>query len=235
MAAPASDAKGAAMPQQDQPRIRKALLAGTVALALTGTGAALAWSADSPTPSPSQSAPGQDNRGDKPAKPDKAQRPQLQHSESVVKRADGTFQTVLEQRGTVESVSATAITVKSEDGYTRTYAVTADTKIAKVPAPAADGAGSTGSQGATGSPGATADGGKRHKQSPGTIADITAGEVVRISGVKNGDQATADRIAEGAGDLPGLGLGRGHGLGHGKDHGYGNGLGRGHGHGNQPK
>lgn len=202
------------MPLQDQPRIRKVLIAGAVALTLTGTGAAIAWSADSPSPSPSQSqsappAPSQENRQDKQdkqSKPGKAQRPQLQHSESVVKNADGTFTTVLEQRGTVEAVSATSITVKSEDGNSWTYAVNAETKVSKAPT--------------------TGDDGKRQRPSAGTISDITAGEMVRISGVKNGDQVTADRIAEGAGDVPGLGLGRGNGHGHGK------GLGRGQGHGN---
>ncbi len=72
-------------------KIRKALLAGVVALALTGTGVAIAWSATdspSPSPSPSESAPGKQDR-----KQDKAQRPQHLHSESVVKKADGTFET----------------------------------------------------------------------------------------------------------------------------------------------
>lgn len=200
------------MPQQDQPRIRKALLAGAVALTLSGTGAAIAWAADPPSPFPPQSAPGQENRQDKkdkPARPDKAERPQLLHSESVVKKADGTFHTVLEQRGTVESVSETAITVRSEDGHAQTYSIASETKVTKLPAPAAD-------RGAGADSGAGADGGKRLRPSDGTIVDITAGEVVRISGVKNGDQATADRIVEGAGDVPGLGRGRGHGLGKGQ-------------------
>jgi glucose/arabinose dehydrogenase len=221
---PVSDAKGTAMPQQDQPGIRKGLLAGAVALALTGTGAALAWSADSPSPSPSQSAPpqsgpsksapGQEN---KPAKPEKAQRSQFQHSEGVVKDPDGTFKTILEQRGTVESVSASAITVKSEDGFSQSYAVNGDTKVTRLPAPAA-GSGTT-------SPGATGDDGKRLRPADGTIADIATGDTVRIAGAKDGDKATAKRIVKGAGDGPGLGLGRG--LGHGP--GLGHKMGRGHG------
>lgn len=217
------------MPLQEQPRIRKAFLAGAVALALTGTGAAIAWSADSPFPSPSQSqsAPGQDkqdkqgkpdkqDKQDKQDKPGKAQRPQLQHSESVVKNADGTFQTILAQRGTVEAVSATSITVKSEDGFSRSYAVNAETKVTKAPE--------------------TGDDGSRQGPSAGTIEDIAAGEVVRISGVKDGDQATAERIIEGAGDGPGLGLGRGNGQGHGnaRAEGRGHAQGRGLGHTTEP-
>jgi hypothetical protein len=171
------------MSVRDPLKIRKAMLAGAIALALTGTGVAFAWAASdsgSPSPSQSQSAPGTSDRAPGQNKPDKAQRPQHLHGESVVKKADGTFQTVLEQRGTVEAVSDTSITVKSEDGYSQVYVVNADTKVKP------------------------------------SIADIAAGDTVRISGVKSGDQATAERIAEGAGDGPGLGMGRGHG--HGKGH-----------------
>lgn len=194
-------------------KIRKAMLAGVVALALTGTGVAIAWSAsDSPSTSPSDSAPGQQDK-----KQDKAQRPQHLHSESVVKKADGTFETELSQQGTVEAVSETSVTVKSEDGFAQSYTVTADTKVIKFPAPAADGSPATG------------DDGKRLKPSEATIAEIATGESVRVSGVKNGDSVIAERIVEGAGTGPGLGLGKGMGKGldkglgkrHGNDQGRG--------------
>ncbi|MEJ1180031.1 MULTISPECIES: hypothetical protein [unclassified Pseudarthrobacter] len=191
-------------------RIRKALLAGVVALGLTGTGVAIAWSAtDSPSPSPSESAPGKQDK-----KQDKAERPQHLHSESVVKKADGTFETHLSQQGTVEAVSETSVTVKSEDGFTQSYAVNAETKIIKFPAPAADGSPATGEDG------------KRLKPSEVTIAEIATGESVRVSGVKSGDSATADKIVEGAGTGPGLGLGKGMGKGLGKEarKGHGKGL-----------
>ena len=196
------------MSVQEPLRIRKALLAGVVALALTGTGVAIAWSASdspSPSPSPSESAPG---------KPDKAQRPQHLHSESVVKKADGTFETVLSQQGTVDAVSETSVTVKSEDGFTQTYAVNADTRIVKFPAPAADGTPAKG------------DDGKRLKPSEVTIAEIATGEAVRMSGVKNGDSVTAEKIVEGAGTGPGLGLGLSKGMGKGLGKGHGHGLGK---------
>ena len=186
-------------------KIRKAMLAGVVALALTGTGVAIAWSA-SDSPSPSESAPGKQH-----TKQDKAQRPQHLHSESVVKKADGTFETELSQQGTVEAVSETAVTVKSEDGFTQSYTVTADTKVIKFPAPAPDGSPATG------------DDGKRLKPSEATISEIATGESVRVSGVKNGDSVIAERIVEGAGTGPGLGLGKG--MGKGLDKGLGKGRG----------
>jgi hypothetical protein len=194
-------------------KIRKAMLAGVVALALTGTGAAIAWSAsDSPSPSPSDSAPGKQD------KKDKAQRPQHLHSESVVKKADGSLETELSQHGTVESVSETSVTVKSEDGFTQSYTVTADTRVIKFPAPAADGTPATGEDG------------KRLKPSEVALSEIAAGESVRVSGVKNGDVVIAEKIVEGAGNGHGLGLGKGMGKGldKGLGKGQGKGLGRGH-------
>ena len=163
------------MSVQEPLRFRKALLAGVIALALTGTGVAIAWSAtDTPSPSPTASRAGAIGQGQGQEKPAKAQRPQHLHSESVVKKADGTFETVLTQQGTVEAVSETSLTVKSEDGFTQTYAVNAETRIIKFPAPAADGSPATG------------DDGKRLKRSEVTIAEIATGEAVRVSGVKNG-------------------------------------------------
>jgi hypothetical protein len=120
----------------------------------------------------------------------------------VVKKADGTFETVLVQQGTVDAVSETSVTVKSEDGFTQTYAVNGDTRIIKVPAPAADGTAAKG------------DDGKRLKPSEATIKDIATGDSVRVAGVKNGSDVTARRIVEGAGPGPGLGLGKGLGKGH---------------------
>lgn len=229
-------------------RMRKTMLAGAVALALSGTGAALAWSATgTPAPSPStpgqqgapqqgvpgkDAAPGQQNKQDR-----KAQRGQLLHGEAVARKPDGTYQTVLEQNGTVESVSDSAITVKSDDGFSHTYTVNGDTKITRIPAAPAssgstDGPEATPSPEATPTPGATGDDGKRLKPTDGTIADIAAGDTVRITGVKDGDKATAARIVKGAGNGPGLGLGRGLGRGLGHTPGHSPGLGHKTGKGN---
>ena len=193
------------MSVRERLRIRKALLAGAVALALTGTGVAIAWSATD-TPSPSPSAPASESA---PGKKDKSQRPQHLHSESVVKKADGTFETELSQQGTVDAVSGTSVTVKSEDGFTQSYAVNADTRIIKYPAPAADGTPAKGADG------------KRLRPSEVTIAEITAGESIRVTGVKNGNDVTARNIVEGAGTGPGKGLGLGQGMGKGHGHGLG--------------
>ena len=204
------------MPVREPLRIRRALLAGAVALALTGTGVAIAWSAaDSPSPSPSASANGQDDAGkdqaakDKPAKDkaDKANRPQLLHSESAVKKSDGTFETVLVQQGTVAAVTDSSVTVKSEDGFTQSYAVNSDTRIVKVPARAADGTQAKGSDG------------KPLKPSEVTIKDIATGDSVRVTGVRNGSDVTARRLVDGAAAEAGNGLGKGLGLG--KAHGHG--------------
>ncbi len=51
------------------------------------------------------------------------------HGEFVVKKADGTFATLLSQRGEVTAVDGDSVTLKSEDGFTEEYTVNADTRI----------------------------------------------------------------------------------------------------------
>lgn len=52
------------------------------------------------------------------------------HGEFVVKQSDGSgYQTIATQTGEVTAVSSSSITLKSEDGYSRTYTVTADTLV----------------------------------------------------------------------------------------------------------
>ena len=52
----------------------------------------------------------------------------LLHGEAVVESADGDYETKQIQRGEVTAVSATSITVVSEDGFSATYVVNADTE-----------------------------------------------------------------------------------------------------------
>lgn len=182
-------------------RIRKALLAGVVALALTGTGVAIAWSATgTPSPTPSPSASEKANGQEKPAK---AQRPQRLHGESVVKKADGTLETVVSQQGTVDAVSETSVTVKSADGFTQSYAINADTRIVKIPADTSQ-----------------LRGGKGKPELPSaTAADLKAGDTVRIAGTKDGSTVTATRIV--AGQLPDKVPGNGNGKFNGPGHRFG--------------
>jgi hypothetical protein len=53
----------------------------------------------------------------------------LLHGEFVVKNNDGKVTTMVEQHGSVTAVSATSISLKSEDGFTGTYAVNNDTRV----------------------------------------------------------------------------------------------------------
>jgi hypothetical protein len=109
---------------------------GTVAaVAATTTAGGVAWAASNadPTPSPSASP-------STPSNPDQ-QRPGpggmrgefglggALHGEFVVPKDGGGYQTVATQRGSVTAVSKDSITVKSEDGYSRTYKVAAETLV----------------------------------------------------------------------------------------------------------
>jgi hypothetical protein len=51
------------------------------------------------------------------------------HGSFVTPKQGGGYQTIHTQRGVVSAVSSTAITVTSEDGYTKKYVVTADTVV----------------------------------------------------------------------------------------------------------
>jgi hypothetical protein len=51
------------------------------------------------------------------------------HGSFVTAKQGGGYQTIDTQRGTVTAVSSTSISVKSEDGFTATYVVTADTLV----------------------------------------------------------------------------------------------------------
>jgi hypothetical protein len=53
------------------------------------------------------------------------------HGEFVVPAGDDSFQTLAVQRGEVTAVTAGSITLRSEDGFTRTYAINADTRVVK--------------------------------------------------------------------------------------------------------
>ena len=51
------------------------------------------------------------------------------HGEFVVPDGSGGYRTMLTQRGTATKVSDSSITVRSEDGFTATYAITATTRV----------------------------------------------------------------------------------------------------------
>jgi hypothetical protein len=51
------------------------------------------------------------------------------HGQFVVPKSGGGYQTIDTQRGSVTAVSATSITIKSADGYTKTYQVVSSTNV----------------------------------------------------------------------------------------------------------
>jgi hypothetical protein len=107
--------------------------AGTVAaVAATTVGGGVAWaSTGDNTPSPSTSPSTQQNA------PQQDKGPggrgglfgDALHGEFVTAKDGGGYQTIATQKGEVTAVSETSITVKSADGYSRTYTVNADTKV----------------------------------------------------------------------------------------------------------
>ncbi|BCW10095.1 hypothetical protein NtRootA4_11540 [Arthrobacter sp. NtRootA4] len=188
-----------------KPGLRKALLAGGIAVTLTCAGGAAVWAGtqspsgtQGPSATPSSSASAEPSQ----AAPSQTARGQAIHGEHVVKQPDGSYRTVLTQAGTIDSVSGSDITVKSEDGFTQGYAITTDTRIARIPADVSELRNSNGNS-------------KSKPALPSvTAAELKAGDKVHISGIKDGGTVTATKIV--AGELP-TGIKGGHGLtgGHG--------------------
>lgn len=93
------------------------------------------------------------------------------HSEYVVLEGSS-YVTMAGQTGTVTDVSATSLTVKSEDGFSRTYAVGSDVQVTQ--GMRQRGGASTGSS--------------------LSLSNVTTGASVRVTGLKNGDTYTAQII-----------------------------------------
>lgn len=104
-------------------RTKVTLVAGAVGLALAGIGGGVAFaSSGTPTVTPT-AAPA-------PAVPSHARRwvSRVEHGEFTVRTRQGD-RTVDVQRGQVTAVSPTSVTVRSGDGFTRSYAVTSASRI----------------------------------------------------------------------------------------------------------
>ena len=116
-------------------------VAGTVAAVVaTTTAGGVAWATNNADPTPSPSASPSAPNWTNPANPDgKGPGGPGRHGEFGIGRAlhgeftdekeGGGYQTVATQNGQVTAISKDSITVKSADGYSRTYAVTADTLV----------------------------------------------------------------------------------------------------------
>jgi hypothetical protein len=112
------------------------------------------------TPTPTATAPGPDNPSeDNPGRHGREGRfPHgkfgrfggmgrgMLHGEFVVKGEDGKITTMVTQHGTVTAVSATSVSLKSEDGFTGTYAVNNDTRVRVGGGPGAIGGVKTGNE-----------------------------------------------------------------------------------------
>jgi hypothetical protein len=118
-------------------------VAGVVAAGLLGTAGVAAATSEPGTPTPAASlapsspgTPGTAGKTDKAgktgAKKHKARAAAIArglHGEWVVKGKDGKPVTLVTIRGQVTAAGPTSVTVKAEDGFTATFAATADTKV----------------------------------------------------------------------------------------------------------
>lgn len=119
-------------------RLRRAGIVAAVGVGLAVGAAGIAAAGTSASPSPTGGTTAQSVPQDRPhdgrgpggrhGGPSLGPRGAV-HGEFVVPNGSGGFRTVQMQRGVVTAVSATSLTVKSADGYTKTYLVTKDTVV----------------------------------------------------------------------------------------------------------
>lgn len=138
---------GYATPTPQPPKRRRNtrlwILGGGVAVAVAGA-VSLASIASAQTPSPSPSAPSGANPSTAPKAPGGPGRmPDFRgklpfgpggfggalHGEYTTNKPGGGYQTIDIQQGQVTAVSTGSITVKSDDGFTKSYTVTASTLV----------------------------------------------------------------------------------------------------------
>jgi Domain of unknown function (DUF5666) len=115
----------------------KIVVAGVSTVALAGgIGAGIAY-ADPPSPTPTPTASASPAPTAQPT--DNDQRKNLRKKRPLLARAlhgevtlaGDKHRVVVFQRGPIEKVSDTSMTIKSPDGYTATYAISAETKVRK--------------------------------------------------------------------------------------------------------
>lgn len=110
-------------------------VAGVVAVGVLGTAGVAAATSEPGTPTPAaSSAPGSSapaGAAKDTAKKHKARAAIARglHGEWVVKGKDGKPVTLVTIRGQVTAAGPASVTVKAEDGFTATFAATADTKV----------------------------------------------------------------------------------------------------------
>lgn len=118
-------------------RIGTGVIVAAVGITALGVAGATYAAASDPSPSPSgsssegpQQVPGLGGDRGPGGHGPRGGFPGAIHGTFVVPNQDGTgYQTVQMQHGTVTAVSATSISVTSDDGFTATYVVDADTKV----------------------------------------------------------------------------------------------------------
>lgn len=110
----------------------KVLISGVAALAVAGVGIGVAEAAATSAAAPSATSPAGPSAG-----PSTTKKP-ARHPGSLARVEHGQFtlngkqhRTVDLQRGTVQAVNATSVTVRSADGFTTSYAINGNTKVQK--------------------------------------------------------------------------------------------------------
>ena len=142
-------------------RLRRGIVIGALAVGLAGAGGAAVWATTTATPTPTPSG-----TASAPPQPGGHGFGHGLHGEVTVKKSDGTFSTIVSQRGTVTEITGTKLTVRSEDGYEHSYTLNAQTGIR-----------------------AAAD-----RDTALAASDLKSGDEVAVRAVRSGSEDTAEHV-----------------------------------------
>ena len=167
-------------------RVRRGIVIGTLVIGLGGAGGAAVWATGTPTPVPSAA-----DTASAPAKgggqglkhglvPHGLLRGGL-HGEVTVKKGDGTYATIVGQRGTVTEATDARLTVRSEDGYEHSYTLTDETGIHAA----------------------------GQRDTALTPRDLAAGDEVAVRALRSGSEDTAQQVVKGPFPAKAQGQGKG--------------------------
>jgi hypothetical protein len=110
---------------------RKTAIVAAVAVGIAGVGGAVVWAA---VPHHDRGPGGGVERMGPPGPVGRMGPggPVVLHGEAVIEDGNGDYVTRLTQTGEVTAISDTSVTARSEDGYTKTYVVTSETRVGAI-------------------------------------------------------------------------------------------------------
>jgi hypothetical protein len=186
-------------PQQRPPQrwsAKKTIAAVAIAIGVAGAGGAVVYAAsNSSDASSAQGGPGGQNGGPGGTGGGMNTLGSALHGEFVVSDGNGGYTTELMQVGKVTAISSTSLTAASDDGFTKTYTIDANTVVGG------------GGQGGTNGTNNSSNNSSNNNSGSSNLSSIATGDTVTVVAKTSGNTATAGSVSE-RGTMPQGGQGQ---------------------------